>query len=208
MAYDLEEQEQIDEFKAWWKTYGKYVLLAVAVVLFTFFGIQGWRYYQHRQALMASTQYETLSQADAKDLKLIRSISAELMDKFSGTAYAGRAALIVAKANYIANDSKSAKAQLDWARNNAQEEPIKAIAQLQLAAMQLEEKQYDEALKILAEKHDPGFDGLFADLKGDILAAQGKKTEAKAAYQDALSKLDDSGNYHHFTAHKLEALGS
>jgi predicted negative regulator of RcsB-dependent stress response len=130
------------------------------------------------------------------------------MDKFSGTAYAGRAALIVAKANYAANDSKSAKAQLDWARNNAQEEPIKAIAQLQLAAIQLEEKQYDEALKTLAEKHDSGFDGLFADLKGDILAAQGKKTEAKAAYQDALSKLDDSGSYHHFTAHKLEALGS
>ena len=208
MAYDLEEQEQIDEFKAWWKTYGNIVLLVVAVVLFTFSGIQGWKYYQHRQALMASTQYETLSQADAKDLKLIRSISAELMDKFSGTAYAGRAALIVAKANYAANDSKSAKAQLDWARKNAQEEPIKAIAQLQLAAIQLEEKQYDEALKTLAEKYDSGFDGLFADLKGDILAAQGKKTEAKAAYRDALSKLDDSGSYHRFTAHKLEALGS
>lgn len=208
MAYDLEEQEQIDEFKVWWKTYGNIVLLVIAVALATFSGLQGWKYYQHRQALMASTQYEALSQADAKDLKLIRSISAELMDKFSGTAYAGRAALIVAKANYVANDSKSAKAQLDWARNNAQEEPIKAIAQLQLAAMQLEEKQYDEALKTLAEKHDPGFDGLFADLKGDILAAQGKKTEAKAAYQDALTKLDDSGQYHHFTAHKLEALGS
>lgn len=208
MAYDLEEQEQLDEFKAWWKTYGNIVMSVVTAALLTFSGIQAWKYYQHRQALMASTQYETLSQADPKDLKLIRSISAELMDKFSGTAYAGRAALIAAKANYAANDSKSAKAQLDWARENAKEDPIKAIAQLQLAAMQLEEKQYDEALKTLAEKHDPGFDGLFADLKGDIFAAQGKKTEARAAYQEALTKLDDSGRYHQYTAHKLEALGS
>ncbi len=105
-------------------------------------------------------------------------------------------------------DINSAKAQLDWAAKNAEEGSVKSIALLQLAAMQLEEKQYDAALKTLAEKHEAGFDGIFADLKGDILVAQNKKAEAKAAYQEALTKLDTRNHYASYTQHKLEALGN
>jgi predicted negative regulator of RcsB-dependent stress response len=79
---------------------------------------------------------------------------------------------------------------------------------LQLAAIQLDEKQYDAALKTLAETHDAGFDGIFADLRGDILVAQNKKAEAKAAYQEALIKLDVKNHYSNYTQHKLEALGN
>ena len=208
MAYDLEEQEQLDVFKAWWKTYGNIILIAAGVAVAGFAGIQGWKYYQHQQSLHASVQYQALTQADPKDTKVIKSLSAELMDKYASTPYAGRAALAAAKANYAAKDSRSAKAQLEWAAKNAKEDPVKALANLQLAAIQFEEKDYDAALKTLAEKHDAGFDGLFADLKGDILVAQNKKAEAKLAYAEALSKLDTQGHYRRFTEHKLEALGS
>jgi predicted negative regulator of RcsB-dependent stress response len=208
MAYDLEEQEQLDAFKTWWKAYGNIILTAVSVAAVCFAGIQGWKYYQHQQSLHASVQYQALTQADPKDTKVIKSLSAELMDKYASTPYAGRAALAAAKANYAAKDTKSAKAQLEWAAKNAKEDPVKALANLQLAAIQFEEKDYDAALKTLAEKHDAGFDGLFADLKGDVLVAQNKKAEAKLAYQEALSKLDTQGHYRRFTEHKLEALGS
>lgn len=208
MAYDLEEQEQLDAFKTWWKIYGNVILTAVSVAAVCFAGVQGWKYYQHQQSLQASVQYQALTQVDPKDTKAIKSLSAALMDKFASTPYAGRAALAAAKANYAAKDAKSAKAQLEWAAKNATEDPVKALANLQLAAIQFEEKDYDAALKTLAAKHDAGFDGLFADLKGDVLVAQNKIAEAKLAYQEALNKLDTQGHYRRFTEHKLEALGS
>jgi predicted negative regulator of RcsB-dependent stress response len=207
MAYDLEEQEQLDAFKAWWKANGNMVLLVAGVAIASALGAQGWKYYHHKQSMEASAQYQILAQTDPKNLKAVRALTATLMDKYTSTPYAGRAALAAAKANYIANDTKSAKAQFEWAAKNAKEGAVKSIAILQLAAMQLEQKQYDVALKTLAEKHEPGFEGLFADLKGDILAAQGKNVEAKQAYTEALAKLDVQGRYYHYTAHKLEALG-
>jgi len=208
MAYDLEEQEQLDELSAWWKRHGNHVAIALSVLLAAYAAYQGWKIYQHQQALQASVQYEALAQLDDKDIKSVRAISGQIMEKYASTPYAARAALIAAKANYAANDAKSAKAQLDWAMGHTSEDAIRAIAQLQLAAIQFNEKQYDAALKTLGEKHDPGFDGLFADLKGDILATQGKTAEAKAAYAEALTKLDAEGRYHRYTERKLDALGS
>jgi len=208
MAYDLEEQEQLDELKAWWKRNGNMVMWGLIAVLAIFVAYQGWQYYQRSQALQASVQYEALSQLSIKDIKEIRAISGQMIEKHAGTPYAGRAALIAAKANYENSDAKSAKAQLEWAMKNAKEDSIRSIAQLQLAAIQFEEKQYDAALKTLSEKHEASFDGLVADLKGDIFAAQDKKAEAKAAYQEALAKLEAKGRLRGYTQHKLDALGS
>ena len=207
MAYDLEEQEQLDELKAWWKTYGKLVGNTVLGLLVAYAAYQGWNVYQGKQAVEASTEFQALQVADEKDVKTIQSKAAIIMDKYSSTPYAGRAALFAAKANYASNDAKSAKAQLEWAIKNAKETSVSAIASLQLANILAEEKDYQGALKLLEAEHDAGFDGLFSDLKGDVLVALGKKTEAKAAYEHALTKLDAQGKYHVLTQQKLEALG-
>jgi len=207
MAYDLEEQEQLDELKAWWKTYGKLVGNTVLGLLVAYAAYQGWNVYQGKQSVEASTEYQALQVADEKDVKTIQSKAAIIMDKYSSTPYAGRAALFAAKANYASNDAKSAKSQLEWAIKNAKETSVSAIASLQLANILAEEKDYQGALKLLEAEHDAGFDGLFSDLKGDVLVALGKKSEAKAAYEHALTKLDAQGKYHVLTQQKLEALG-
>ncbi|MDP3678466.1 MAG: tetratricopeptide repeat protein [Methylotenera sp.] len=207
MAYDLEEQEQIDELKAWWKTYGKTIGNALLALLIVYAGYQGWHYYQAKQSVEASTEYQALQVIDEKDIKEIQAKTAILMDKYSATPYAGRAALLAAKANYQAKDIKSAKAQLDWAIKNAKETSVTAIAGLQLANILAEEKDLAGALKLLEAPHDAGFDGLYADLKGDVLVALGKNAEAKAAYEHALTKLDAQGRYRTLTQQKLEALG-
>ncbi|MPS48891.1 tetratricopeptide repeat protein [Methylobacillus sp.] len=208
MAYDLEEQDQLDAFRSWWKRNGNLVIGVAALALVGFGGYEGWQYYQYQQSAAASVQYQNMASTDIKDADKIRALSAELMDKYSSTPYAGRAAVAVAKLNYQEQDLESAKAQLTWAAKNAKEDAVRAIALLQLAAIQYEEKAYDEALKTLSEKHDAGYAGLFADLKGDVLAAQGKTEDAKAAYKDALAKLDMQGDYYKYTEYKLEALGS
>jgi predicted negative regulator of RcsB-dependent stress response len=207
MAYDLEEQEQIDELKAWWKQNGRMISTLVIGALVAYSAYQGWHYFQNKQAVEASTQYQELTITDEKDLKAIQAKSAVLMDKFARTPYAGRAALLAAKANYQANDSKSAKAQLDWAIKNAKESSVSALASLQLANILFEEKDFEGALKLLNAPHDTGFDGLFADLKGDVLVKLGKNTEAKTAYLEALAKLDQHGKFRVLTQQKLEALG-
>lgn len=210
MAYDLEEQEQLDQFKAWWQRYGKLASVALALVVVGILAYQAWHRYQYQQAMQASEQFEKLSKLgyeDSKDLAQIKAISADLMDHFSSTAYAGRAAVAVAKANLAAQDSKSAKAQLTWAMEKAQESAIQSIAALQLAGLQLQEKDYAGALKSLSHSHDAGFDGLFLDLTGDVHLAQGHTEQAKKAYQSALEKLDASGRYYRYTAIKLESLG-
>lgn len=207
MAYDLEEQEQLDELKAWWKTYGKMISNTVLVLLVAYAAFQGWQYFQDKQSVEASTEYQALQVTDEKDLKTIQAKAAVLMDKYSATPYAGRAALFAAKANYQAKEIKSAKAQLEWTIKHAKETSVSAIASLQLANILAEEKDFSAALKLLEASHDAGFDGLFSDLKGDVLVGLGKNVEAKAAYQHALTKLDAQGKYRTLTQQKLEALG-
>jgi predicted negative regulator of RcsB-dependent stress response len=207
MAYDLEEQEQLDEFKVWWKKNGNMAINLVLAGLIAYAAWQGYHYFQNKKAVEASTIYQALVTTEPAKTAEIKAQSAKLMEDFSGTPYAGRAAVFVAKANFAANDSKSAKSQLEWATKNAKESAVKAIASLQLAGILYEEKNYDGALKVLADDKDKGFDGLKDDLKGDILMAQGKRAEAKKAYKSALINLNTQGRLQQYTQQKLESLG-
>jgi predicted negative regulator of RcsB-dependent stress response len=207
MAYDLEEQEQLDEFKAWWKKNGKMATNLVLALVVAYAAWQFYGYYQNKKAVEASSLFQTLVVNDLSKTAEIKAQSAKLMEDFSGTPYAGRAAVFAAKANFAANDSKSAKAQLEWAIKNAKESAVKAIAGLQLAEILYDEKSYDEASKVLAAISDKGFEGLKANLQGDVLLAQGKQAEAKKSYQTALENLDEQGKLHQYTQQKLESLG-
>jgi predicted negative regulator of RcsB-dependent stress response len=207
MAYDLEEQEQLDEFKAWWKKYGNITTNLVLAAVVVYAAWQGYHYYQNKKAVEASALYQALVVNDLTKATEIKTQSAKLMEDFSGTPYAGRAAVFAAKANFAENDSKSAQAQLEWAIKNAKESAVKAIAALQLASILYEEKKYDGANKVLAAITDKGYDGLKANLQGDVLLAQGKQAEAKKAYANALENLDEQGKLHQYTQQKLESLG-
>lgn len=206
MAYDLEEQEQLDEIKAWWKTNGSKITYGLLAIVIAYAGFQAYGYYQKNQALKASAEYQALLVSE-NNFQELQVKAANLMDHFAGTPYAGRAALFVAKANYAKEDLKSSKAQLTWAAENAKETSVKAIASLQLASILLEEKAFDAALKALEANYDAGFEGLRADLKGDVLVALGKEEEAKLAYEEALAKLDAAGKYRALTQQKRAALG-
>ena len=207
MAYDLEEQEQLDEFKAWWKKNGSMSINLVLAVLDAYLAWQGYHYFQNKKSIEASALYQTMLTTDPVKVSDIKSQSAKLMENYSRTPYAGRAAVYVAKTNFAANDSKSAKSQLDWAIKNATEGAVKAIASLQLADILFEEKNYDEASKALAAIDDKGYAGLKANMQGDVFLAQGKQAEAKKAYATALENLDAQGRLHAYTQQKLESLG-
>jgi predicted negative regulator of RcsB-dependent stress response len=216
-TYDLEEQEQLDELKTWWKMHGNLVTAVVVAVAVVVLGWQGWNWWQRKQAAGASLLYAAVQQAAATgDAKRARDITGELIDKYSGTSYAGMAALLSARVQNDAGDAKTARAELSWAAENAKDDASRDLARLRLAAALLDDKAYDEALKQLATAPSAAFVPRYAELKGDILAAQGKDAEAKAAYQAALTKMDElsrsGGNvlqpYRDLVQAKLESLGS
>jgi predicted negative regulator of RcsB-dependent stress response len=207
-TYDLDEQERLDELKAWWKRWGNLVMIGLAVVIAA---AAGWRYWQNRtvtQSLEAATVYEKLTQSlAANDVKGAREAGAMLIDQYKGTAYAPRAALLLAKLNVAGKDLKSAQSQLEWAAANSKEPAVKDLAHLRLAAVQLDQKQYDAALKTLSGTHSDAFAFRFHDLKGDVLLAQGKQADARAAYQAAFSKMPEDNPYRTIVELKLDALG-
>ncbi|HEX2830084.1 MAG TPA: tetratricopeptide repeat protein [Burkholderiales bacterium] len=208
MAYDLEEQEQIDALKGWWVDNGKLVMLVVISALVAIAAFQGWRYYRAQQAEKASLLYAQLSEAErSNDSKRVRDIAAQIIDRYGSSQYAGMAALAAAKAGVSTGEMDDAKKRLQWAADNAKEEEMRDIARLRLAGVLLDEKKYDEALKLLSAKTGDAFAVFYADLKGDVLSAQGKAAEARAAYQQALDKSDPGSNYRRLVELKMDALG-
>jgi len=207
MALDLEEQEQVDELRAYWKKYGNYITKG-AIAFFVLYGLfQGWSYYQTKQSLSASELYQSIVVLDEKNTKDIMQKSQSLINDYSGTPYAGRAAILFAKASYTEGAKDKAKEKLEWASTHAKESGTESIALIQLGQLLVEEKKYDEALKKANDVDNEGYLGLAKDLKGDILNAMGKKEEAKKAYQEALKRFGPKDPYARFTQEKLEALG-
>jgi predicted negative regulator of RcsB-dependent stress response len=207
-VYDLEEQEKLDDLKAWWQQNSRYVSAAVLVVALVVIGVQGWRWYQRTQAEQASVLYQAVSQAvKTNDIAKAKEPASQIVDRFARTAYAPRAALLYAKMLYDSGDKAGARSQLQWVVDRASEDELKAIARFRLAQAMLDEKQYDDALRMLDGKTDEAFAALFADLRGDILAASGKAAEAKAAYEVALAKIDPKSPYRAFVQVKFDALG-
>lgn len=187
--YDLEEQEQLDELKAWWKQYGNLLTNILLAVALTVLAWQGWQWYQKRQAAEASAIYAVLEQAVmARDTQKINNVAGELTEKYAGTPYATLAALLAAKHSFEAGELKAAKVQLNWVVEHGRDES-RDVARLRLAAVLLDEKSYDDAYKLLESTHAAAFDAMYAELKGDLFSAQGKKADARTAYQAALDAI-------------------
>jgi len=192
-TYDLEEQEQLDEIKVWWKQHGNLLINVLTGAALIVIAWQGWNWYQRNQSAQAAMVFNVLhNAAQDKDTQRLKAASGELVEKFGGTSYASLGALTTAKAMIDGGDVKTGKLQLLWVVEHGKDE-LRDLARLRLAAVLLDEKAYDQALQQLDGPASPSFAARFADNRGDILSAQGKKADALAAYQAALAKLDETG---------------
>lgn len=206
---DLQEQEQLDAFKSFWKQYGNLVTWLLVLVLGAYAGWNAWQYWQREQGLKAGAMFEELDRAGlAGDADRAGRIFADLKQQFPGTAYAQQGALLAAKLQFDKGQIDNAKATLAWLAESGADDAMKAVARLRLAAIQADAKQYDDALKTLAAATAPGFTALVADRRGDVLLLQGKKAEARAAYETAYAGMGDKIDYRRLVEAKLTALGA
>jgi predicted negative regulator of RcsB-dependent stress response len=208
MAYDLEEQEQLATLKTWWKQYGNLVTWLLIIARAAYSAWSGWNYYVRSQSTQAAQLYDELQKAvAAKDNAKVQRAATDMTDKFGSTAYAQMAALAAAKAAFDAGDLKAAKTRLQWVVDKAQDDEYKAVAKIRMAGILLDEKAYDDGLKLLSSDIPAQFAGAVADRKGDILAAQNKIEEARAAYRTALEKTDPKNPGRQLIQLKLDAIG-
>jgi len=208
MALDLEEQEQVDEAKAWWKQHGNKVIWGVTLFLLATAGWRAWETWTRNQAAEASMLFDRAVQAASmNDLKSAKAAAAQIMENHASSAYSTPAAWLAGRINYESGDSKSARAQYEFALEHARDDGVRQMARLRLATLHFEEKDLPGAMKLMEAPFDPAFQGLAEQLKGDLFAAQGKPAEARAAYKLALEKLGDKSSLKPLVEIRLDGLG-
>lgn len=189
-VYDLEEQEQIAALRSWWKQYGGWAVGILLIIALGGLGWYGWQSYLKTQNAEASRVFLVLQQASAQqNTAQVKQAAGELVNQYPRSQFASLGALLAATTLEAAGDAKSAEAQLIWVADNAKD-AVRGVARLRLAGIQMDQKDYDAALKTLSETAPPGFAARFDAARGDIYVAQGKLVEARASYDAALKNLD------------------
>jgi len=210
---DLEEQEQLDQLKAFWKQYGNLITWTLILVLGAYAAWNGWNWYQREQSTKSGSMFDELEKAaQAGDAATAGRIFSDMKDRYPRTAFTQQGGLLAAKVQFEKGQPDAALTSLAWVSANAQEPQYQTIARLRAAGVLLDQKKFDEALKQLdAELPKNGekeFEALVADRRGDILLAQGKKDEAKAAYEKAWKGMDATVDYRRLIEAKLTSLGA
>ena len=205
---DLEEQEQLDQLKHFWKQYGNAITWALIAILGAFACWNGYQYWQRSQAAQAAAMFDEVERVvKSGDPARMDRVFTDIRSRFGSTTYAQQAGLLVAKQYYSAGNAQAAKSVLTWVVDNASDPGYQALAKLRLAAVLMDSKSFDEALRQLTGSFPANFEALVADRKGDILILQGKKPEALVEYRKAYKGFDESTEYRRLVEVKLNSLG-
>lgn len=193
MADFLNEQEQVDVIKGWWKKNGKSTIAGIVIAVAV---ISGWHFWKHRNAQItnaASISFQVLLKANKDNNTSGVVAQAGLIKKeYAKTPYAVLAALFLAKEAVAANNNDNALTNLMWAKSHASKE-MSPLVNLRLARVYLDLKQYSNAL-VLVDKAPKGFGASYGLVKGEVLQAQGKTAQARLTYtQASQSDIKDPG---------------
>ncbi|MBU3737862.1 MAG: tetratricopeptide repeat protein [Rhodoferax sp.] len=206
---DLEEQEQLDQLKHFWKQYGAAITWALIVILGGYAGWNGYQVWQRNQSVQAAALYDELDRVlRASDVARVDRAFADMQERYGRTSYAGQAGLLVARHHFEAGRVDASKAALTWVVEKASDPGIQAIARLRLASILAHTKSYDDALKLLDGPFPASFAALAADRKGDVLALQARPSQAVAAWDKAYQALDARSDYRRLVEVKLNAHGA
>lgn len=214
MAYDLDEQEQLDQIKAFWARWGNLITGAITLVALVFAGFYGYKAYQRNQTLKAAPLFEQLEKAannlkaDPKNPQLVADLAGKLTSEHANTPYAQMGGLLAAKAQLELGKNKEAQDLLQWVSDKAQAPEYAALAKLRLAGMLIDDKKVDQALGLMAAAAPIGFEALFSDRRADALAASGKTAEAIAEYQKAWDGIKEGGSLRTVIEQKMQTLGA
>ncbi len=214
MAYDLDEQEQLDQVKAFWAKWGNIITWALTAMALGFAAYYGYKYYQRSETYKAAPLFEQLEKAandlkaDAKNPQLVADLAAKLTTEHAGTPYAQMGALLAAKVQAELGKGKESQALLQWAVDKAKDPEYSHLARVRLAGALIDDNKADQALALLSASAPKAFEALYADRRGDALAASGKTADAIAEYQKAWNAVTENGSLRGVIEQKMQALGA
>ena len=186
MAIDdlLDEHEQSERVRGWLRNNGAGLVGGVVLGLALIGGWQWWQQRQQNARMAAGSRYSALvAHLDAKDLKQAQPEVAALVKE--GGAYAVLASLQLAKAQADAGQRDNAIATLRAVQGSS--DALAVVVRTRLARLLIDAGKAQEALDMLGGNPDAA---AAIEARGDALFALGKREEARAAYAQALAKLD------------------
>ncbi|WP_118790798.1 YfgM family protein [Haemophilus haemolyticus] len=185
MAYSIEEEQEINQLKDWWKENGKTIIVAFILGVGGMFGWRYWQAHQAEQIAQASAQYDALIYSAQQDEQAKKANIEQFVQANSKTAYAVFALLDEAKKATEKQDFAAAEANLNQALTQSQDEVLISIVALRLSAVQFQLGQLDNALTTLNQVKGESFNARKAILTGDIQVAKGDKVAAKNSFEQA-----------------------
>ena len=191
MAAHLEEQQELDNFKYFWKSTGRWLFaLLIAAAL----GYLGYTMYKSHKVSQSQEAAEVLAkivdkmQAKASQAEVNADLT-NLQQNYPDSIAAAQATLMAAATEYDARRYDVAEGHLNWVLKNQKAPLVQALAAQRLCIVLLQQKKYDAAIAALNTKVEADFEPLLLEAKGDVYAAQNKTKEAAQSYQQALEKL-------------------
>lgn len=205
---DLEtEDQQVEEFKRWWKENGKAAMLGAVLSFCVIFGGKMYMDHQEQQRMEASIAFDIMSQAlTDKHTDSVLSQGQQIVTNYPDTPYAALAALALAKQHVDMDELAAAQIRLQWVIDHEQQPDIVHVAQLRLARVLFADAQEEQALTLLTQAHMETYAPIYQELRGDIYVAQNKRDQARDAYTLALEALNEQDDRQLLTM-KLDDLG-
>lgn len=211
MAVELyDEIEQGERVKRWIREYAMAVVLGVALAFGGIFGWRQWQTYQVTQSHLVSERYglfqELLEEGDFVQAQAMRE---ELREGHSRHAYTALAGLEIAGAYVDRGELDRAAEIYDEVLAQRKLDALHPIARLRLSRLQLSLGDAEAAMATLGGVAPPGFESVYAEVRGDIELQRGNPEKARVAYQEALENLlPDAAGAAQLLELKLQSLQS
>jgi predicted negative regulator of RcsB-dependent stress response len=189
------EKEQIEEMKAWWAEYGRYVIAGIVIAVGLLLGFNYHKSSKLEAELQASDLFESLaSHVVDGNIDAAVPVADELASNYANTAYAAQSRLVLARLYMDQNRDQDAADALRELLAMSGNGALKHVARSRLARILLYQDKPQEVLDLLADQTNPGFAGLYAESRGDAYAALGDFAAARTAYEEALADQSQAVN--------------
>lgn len=184
----LSEKEQLEQMRAWWSEYGRYVIAGVVIAVGLLLGFNQYKSNSLETQIAASKLYETLAvHITDGDLDDAEAAADELANDYGNTSYAAQARLAMARLYMDKNRDQDAVDVLNELLAVRGNEELKHIGRLRLARILLYQDKAEDVVDLLDKQTASAFMGMNNELLGDAYAALGRIEAAKEAYNKALA---------------------
>jgi predicted negative regulator of RcsB-dependent stress response len=186
------DEEALEAIKSWWREYGTFVVLGIAIGLA---GVGGWQFYHASEARQAQESAQIYRQVimsiSFEDHDAARDHVQALRENYRRSPYAALAGLQMARHELGHGEHQMAADHLRWVTDNARDRELRGLARVRLARVLIDKGDAEAALELLGGAEAGRFAVLYEEARGDAHFALGDRLAAREAYRRALAAAEE-----------------